>query len=315
MENNEALSSGFIGEDIPQVEQLYTNLKPYFSSPNGFSQLFICRKEGKLHIIKALKEEFKDNELYKQLLRKEFEIGYSLDHPNICKVIGWEEITGVGPSILMEYIDGVTLKDFIQTQKISLQETRQIIIMICQALNYIHSKQIIHRDLKPENILITHNGHNVKLIDFGLSYRDDYDILKIPAGTRIYIAPEQLRKEVALDSRADIYSLGIIIGEMNNKLHNRGLNKIAKCCTKFNREKRYPSVTNIVEDIDKKDYTRAFLYIAIFITICIVIAFLYNERRSGNPTVHNRPAIEDSIQGQKTPPEIITEEELHSSTM
>lgn len=68
---------------------------------------------------------------------------------------------------------------------------------------------------------MTHNGHNVKLIDFGLSDCDDYDALKLPAGTRYYLAPEALKPGQPLDLRADIYSLGIIIGEMAESLKDK----------------------------------------------------------------------------------------------
>ena len=70
--------------------------------------------------------------------------------------------------------------------------SRKIVSQLCDVLEYIHSKQVIHKDLKPENILITHNGQNVKLIDFGLSDSDDYAPLKFHAGTQAYAAPELL---------------------------------------------------------------------------------------------------------------------------
>ena len=91
--------------------------------------------------------------------------------------------------ILLEYVDGVTLKEFMQHGKLTRPVAVKIINELCSALQYIHSKQIVHRDLKPDNILITHNGNNVKLIDFSLSDCDDYDVLKLPAGTRYYLAP------------------------------------------------------------------------------------------------------------------------------
>ena len=125
----------------------------------------------------------------------------------------------------------------------------KIINELCSALQYIHSKQIVHRDLKPDNILITHNGNNVKLIDFSLSDCDDYDVLKLPAGTRYYLAPEMLQPDVSLDLRADIYSLGVIIGEMATVLKDKQLAAVSRKCTRRKREKRYASVAEVANAV------------------------------------------------------------------
>lgn len=81
-------------------------------------------------------------------------------------------------------------------------------------MRYIHARQIVHRDLKPSNILVTHNNRNVKIIDFGLSDTDYYTILKEPAGTQSYMSPEQQVGNTP-DVRNDIYSLGIILMNLN----------------------------------------------------------------------------------------------------
>lgn len=114
-----------------------------------------------------------------------------LDHPNIVRVSSKEVNEEFGPCIVMEYIDGVTLDQFLDT-KPSRQARRKVVDQLVDALAYIHGKQIVHRDLKPSNILITRNGNNVKIIDFGLSDADDYAILKQTAGTLKYMAPEQI---------------------------------------------------------------------------------------------------------------------------
>ena len=186
--NEETLSSGFFGEDI--TLDIYTDLKEFYTPANGFSQLHLCRRYGKLHILKSLQPFYSSQEFYKQLLLKEFNIGYQLDHPNIRHTLGWEKNDLLGNYIVLEYIDGIPLTTFIEQGKLTQPLAYKFITEICNALQYIHSKQLIHKDLKPNNILITHNGNNVKLIDFGLADCDDYEILKIPAGTEKYLAPE-----------------------------------------------------------------------------------------------------------------------------
>jgi len=261
--SEEGLSSGFVGEDIPADEDLFTETREFYVSANGYSQLYQCSRHGKLHIIKCLQPLYVHQELYEQLLRKEFNIGYQLEHAHICRTLGWERNERLGNCILLEYVDGITLKAFMEQGKLTRSLARKFIVEICSALQYIHSKQIVHRDLKPANILITHNGNNVKLIDFGLSDCDDYEILKIPAGTRKYLAPEQLSAEAALDCRIDIYSLGVIIGEMADLLKDRQLNKISRKCVQVDPEKRYHSVAEITEALKAGKLRKVYWYAAL----------------------------------------------------
>ena len=246
MKNN-SYSSDFIANDVPQTEQRqFANIQDFHISPSGYNRILFGERYGKLHIIKTLQDCYMEEPFYQRVLYKEFNIGYQLEHPNICRTLGWENITGVGQCIIQEYIDGITLKTLLEKGSITKELSRKIIIELCEALQYLHKKQIVHRDLKPSNILITHNGENVKLIDFGLSDCDDYDILKLPAGTRYYMAPEVLTPGTPLNSRSDIYSLGIIMGEIANQLNDKQLASISKKCTQRIPEKRYASVTEII---------------------------------------------------------------------
>lgn len=241
MPNKDSLSSGFVGEDIPSQESMFSNISEFYRSESGYSCLHLCRRYGKLHILKSLQPLFKQEEFYKQLLHKEFNIGYQLDHPNIRHTIDWEQQEDLGLCIVMEYVDGISLKEFMIQGKLTQPLAYKFIRELCEALHYIHSKQLVHKDLKPENIIITHNGNNVKLIDFGLSDRDDYDTLKIPAGTKKYLAPEQLLPHASLDCRTDIYSLGVIIQDITSVIKDRRLVRIAQKCTQKNPDKRFHS--------------------------------------------------------------------------
>jgi serine/threonine protein kinase len=225
------------------------------------------------------------------------------------------ELSDIGPCIVMEYIDGMTLREFLSQNKLTGKNAHKIISDICHALNYVHSKQIIHRDLKPENILITYNGQNVKLIDFGLADSDDYEILKIPAGTKRYIAPEQSDKNCTLDNRADIFSLGVIIEEMNEKLHNIQLKKIAKRCMEPDRNKRFDTVSDILQEMDGTDIAKKLWIIitVIFAAVAIAFAIYLSFRSAPAPLPAKNDFPSDTLHQQQTPSEIITEEELHSA--
>lgn len=235
------------GEFRPECEFLY-------SSDGGYSELYRYNKDGKFRVLKALKPKYRGDFLYERLLRKEYEIGYELDHINICKIFSWLYTEELGNCIEMEYIDGVTLQEEIEGGTLDKGDVRKIILEICDALTYIHHKQIIHRDLKPQNIIITHNGKNVKLIDFGLSDTDWHSILKGKGGTIEYAAPE-LIEEGEVDCRCDIWSLGVIINHLGERYR-----KIARKCMNKEKQKRFSSAEEVKKSILQSD-TRKYWWI------------------------------------------------------
>lgn len=274
--NDESFTSGFVKADIPFNETAFTDIQEIYSSSSGYNRLFRCHRYGKLHVLKTLQPLYKETAFCEQALQKEFNIGYQLEHPHICRTLGWERTTALGHCILLEYIDGMTLKDFMQQGKLTQPLAVKIITELCSALQYIHSKQIVHRDLKPGNILITYNGNNVKLIDFSLSDCDDYDVLKLPAGTRYYLAPETLQPETTLDLRADIYSLGVIIGEMATLLKDKHLASVSRKCTRQKREKRYSSAMEVAKVITQPRKTLYYIVGAIsLLAVGVSLAFLF----------------------------------------
>lgn len=199
-EKKKKTTSGFT-EDISKemsnsnplpVEDAFSNLHQCYVSISGHTRIFTATKYGKRFMLKCLKNDFLYTPIYRQALAKEFEIGQQLEHPNICRTIDLEKVDNLGTVVVMEYIDGDNLEQLIKKNALSAELARKIAGQLMDALEYMHNKQMIHRDLKPSNIMITHNGQNVKLIDFGLSDSDSFCVLKSPAGTSGYIAPEQM---------------------------------------------------------------------------------------------------------------------------
>lgn len=286
MAENE-VSSGFIDADVQSGEQSFSNLTEVYVSVSGYARLFRCQRYNRLHILKALKPEYIGSDFYEQALRKEFDIGYQLEHPHICRALGWETLPELGHCIVLEYIDGITLKEVMQRGLLTPELARKFITELCSALHYLHGKQIVHRDLKPENILVTHNGHNVKLIDFGLSDCDDYDALKLPAGIRYYLAPEALKPGQPLDLRADIYSLGIIIGEMAEILEDKKLAAVSRRCTRRKPAERYASALEVSRSVQEKSvFLRRYRILAAGMALLLVVGgALYISRRSGKAPV------------------------------
>lgn len=283
------MTSGFVDEGMFAAGEQFSNVREFYSSASGYSRLFRCERYGKVHVLKALQPFYVSSVLHEQALRKEFNIGYQLEHPHICHTLGWEQVSGLGNCILMEYIDGVTLKELMEQGRLTDSLAYKIIGELCDALSYLHQKQIIHRDLKPANILITHNGNNVKLIDFGLSDCDDYDILKMPAGTRYYLAPEVLQTDgVSIDLRADIYSLGVVIGEMASLLKDKRLAAISRRCTQRKREKRYPSAAEVAMALKKKRHP-VYGYAAIVAVVVAMSGAVGGSLLSGDEKAESMP--------------------------
>ena len=275
MDNNDISSSGFVlQENNSEMISSFHSIKEI--ETKGYSCLYTATKFGKKVILKGLKPEFKKEKFYQDLLKKEFEISYFLDHPNIVKIIDFQNILNIGDCIVMEYVEGVTLREFVESQRIEEAQNRRdkrvyekIFNELLDAMEYFHSKQIIHRDLKPDNILITNNGNNVKIIDFGLSDADDYVILKQAAGTRKYAAPEQLIPNNTIDCRADIYSLGIIL--KNN--FPKSYHKIAEKCAQQDKEKRFSSVGDIRNFIKRKKITKITAAVSLILLLLFALSF------------------------------------------
>ncbi|MBO7286933.1 MAG: serine/threonine protein kinase [Bacteroidales bacterium] len=269
MDTNDISSSGFVFQDChSETMSSFYDIKEI--ETKGYSSLHTATYLGKKVILKGLKPEFKNERFYQDLIKKEFEISRSLDHPNIVKTIDFQNIPNLGDCIVMEYIEGQTLTQTL-TQTKGFYD--KIFNELLDAMEYFHSKQIIHRDLKPSNILITNNGNNVKIIDFGLSDTDDYVILKQAAGTRKYAAPEQMTPNNIIDCRADIYSLGIIL--KNN--FPKSYQKIADKCAQQDREKRFSSVDEIRNHIKKKKITKISVVISTILILLFALSFVITK--------------------------------------
>ena len=238
-DSDPASSSGEVTSSFENISDVFT---AYTEIPSGgFNRLYKAKRYGKWFVLKGLKPEFQRKAVYNELLTKEFELGVQMDHPNIARTFSFETDPVAGPCIVMEYVDGCTLKEFL-AQKPSAAVRRKITKEILSAMSYFHGKQIIHRDLKPDNILITHNGHNVKIIDFGLADTDYHGILKQPAGSDKYAAPEQKSGGVPLDCRADLYAFGVIL----RQLFPYGYGGVVRKCTQPDREKRFGNAEEIL---------------------------------------------------------------------
>lgn len=223
----------------------FSNIGLLYSSTRGATEIHSATRYGKRYALKGLKKEHLDDPVHNMCMAKEFEIGIMLDHPNIRRTLGLENVDGLGKRIVLEYIDGVPLTDILSGGNISSEKAESIAVQIADAVGYMHSRQIFHRDLKPDNILVAHQGGNVKIIDLNLSDRDDYVVLKQPAGSRRYMAPEQSQPDAKPTAEADLYSLGVIIKELADASGSRRLSRAAALCMNQDPAKRWKGIRMI----------------------------------------------------------------------
>ena len=257
-------SSGYLMDSFEGINSQFTDVE--ILSTSEMNVVAKAKRYGRWWLLKGLNRQQVNESAYQQRLRKEFELLMQLQHPSVVATIGLEDVDGIGNCIVMEYIEGQTLKEWLNENHVR-KERRRIAIQIAEAVEYIHSKGIVHRDLKPENIIITSNGNNVKLIDFGLADTDSYTLLKQPAGTMKYMSPEQMQISVA-DVRNDIYSLGVIFSQIN-----LGYNSIIKRCQKP-IELRYQNISELLDDIKRRNKTKSRLSWAVLVLMIILLAFI-----------------------------------------
>ena len=165
--------------------------------------------------IKILKDEFLDNEDFIRRFKNESKAIAVLNHPNIVRVYD-VSFGDMIQYIVMEYIDGITLKEYIDMQKVlDWKETVHLTTQILKALQHAHENGIVHRDIKPHNIMLLQDG-TIKVTDFGIarfSSNATRTMTEQAIGSVHYIAPEQARGEKT-DGKTDIYSIGVMMYEM-----------------------------------------------------------------------------------------------------
>ncbi len=183
----------------------------------GMANVYRARdlKENRIVAVKVLREEFLDNEELVRRFKNESKAIGLLSHPNIVKVFDVNFSDAV-QYIVMEYIDGITLKEYIERKKpLSWKDTVHFTVQILRALQHAHDRGIVHRDIKPQNIMLLEDG-SIKVMDFGIarfSRSETRTITDKTIGSVHYISPEQAKGDIT-DAKADLYSVGIMMYEM-----------------------------------------------------------------------------------------------------
>lgn len=190
MVHQDDMYSGFVDGEPDCIDSASAKNELQIIATTSTSVLWTSIEGGQRCVYKCLSPSVAHKESYRRLLRKEFGIMSRLSHPAIVTSFSFVEESEVGEAIVMEWVDGVTLDQWLLDNP-DRKSRRHVALQILDAVGYIHSKGIVHRDLKPSNILITHDGGYIKILDFGLADTASHVELKNPAGTEGYMSDHQ----------------------------------------------------------------------------------------------------------------------------
>lgn len=228
---------------LSSVIQLeFEEVRPLKEGPRGGVFLLRHKKTGRLLVFRRFSGS---GEVYRKLLH------YSCR--NLPEILEAAEQDGQ-VMVLEEFIQGDTLDSLLRTPRLSPDQTREIMIQLCQALRVLHSIGAVHRDVKPENIIL--REREAVLIDFDAArlHKPACESDTVILGTTGFAAPEQYGLSQS-DARADIYSLGVLMNVMltgehpSRKLAGGRLGRVVQRCTQVNPKKRYRSVIHLMEAI------------------------------------------------------------------
>ena len=214
--------SGFVPPSVAEIAGRFPQLEIIdLLGIGGMGAVYKARQPNldRLVALKILPPETDTEAHFAERFTREARAMAKLSHPNIVAIYEFGQAAGLF-FFIMEYVDGVNLRHALKSGAIKTHESLAIVPQICDALQYAHDEGVVHRDIKPENILLDKKGR-VKIVDFGLakllkSSQDDHSLTGSGhvMGTLHYMAPEQMENPLSVDSRADVYSLGVVFYEM-----------------------------------------------------------------------------------------------------
>lgn len=279
-------SSGYLVDGFEGVNDGFTQMTTV--ATRNSHVLTRAKRHGRWYLLKSLAPDVANKTVYQEMLNKEFDIAIRLQHHGIVQTVNIEDVPLLGRSIVMEWVDGMTLTQWLEKNP-TRRERLKVLDQLLSAVAYLHDLGIVHRDLKPSNILVTAMGHHVKLIDFSLADTEAHAILKQPGGTAGYISPEQSTKAVP-DLRNDIYSLGVIIQNLGLKgLYSR----IADRCL-LPADRRYQSIDDLRDALKSRNAHSLWMGMGLILVLVIILMSVILALRQQRSTAITEKSLDDS---------------------
>ena len=242
-------------------------------------------RRGTKYII--LKSAVNKDAMTTEFLRREFELGITLSHSCVVTTLGFEEDTPAGPALILEYIEGVSLEDYIATHPTDSADDR-LIDDILDGTDYLHHRGVLHNDIKPSNIIVNPHGA-ARIMDFGLSISDDSVYKGCIGGSQGYSAPEIMAGKGPAGAASDIYSIGLLIRQMSSRKYRR---IIDRCCRQSPAE-RYQSIPALKRAIAFRRYLPVAVAAVIFAVFVLTMILPSKVETAVTESSHN--ALKDRM--------------------
>lgn len=250
---------------IPSDTPRWTEIEHLTDWDEEFYDIYTAKKLGKWVMIKTLKPQFADDPKYKEMIEREFDVRYNLAHPNIVMINDFEDIPGIGRSIVTDDVYGDTLRKLLNEGKVTQHHLDQVCLQLINALEYIQTNHIVHPPLRPENIIFTQNIGNLKLIDVGFEQK-----------------PSLKTREVA----DDIFYFGQILELVlaATGTADPTLQRVARKCTDPDPKRRYRDIQELRMAIQNRKNRRLMMLIILFLgALVLLLAWLSSPYRPAPP--------------------------------
>ena len=249
----------------PDESPRWTEIEHLTDWDEEFYDIYTAKKFGKWVMIKTLKPQFADEQKYREMIEREFDVRYNLAHPNIVMINDFEDIPGIGRCIITDDVYGDTLRKLLNEGKVTDHHLRQVCSQLINALEYIQTNHIVHPPLRPENIIFTEHIGNLKLIDVGFEQK-----------------PSLKTREVA----DDIFYFGQILELVlaASGSGNQNLRNVARKCTDPDPRRRYRDIQELRAAIENRGNRRLLIFIIVFLSILVLLlAWLSSPYRPQPP--------------------------------
>lgn len=223
-----------------------------------YYDVYTGKKHGKWVMLKTLKPQYKDDPRFQAMIEKEFDVRYNLAHPGIVMINDFEDVPGVGRSIITDDVYGLSLRKLIDRKEVTMDHIRRLCTQMIDAMEYIQTNHLVHFPLRPETVIFTENIGNLKLIDVGFDQRD------------------QLSPAEATD---DILAFGRILSEAVGAVPDAPaqLRRIAEKCCNPDPKARYRSIHQLRMALAQRSNNKFYIAIIIFLLAMIGILLWFNS--------------------------------------
>ncbi len=245
--------------DIDKNAPRWTEIEHLPQWDEEFYLVYTAKKFGKWVMLKTLRPEYADKPEYREMLEKEFDARYNLSHPNIVMINDFEDVPGVGRSIITDDVYGDSLRKLLDENRLEDKHFEQLKTRLPAAMEYIQQNHIVHHPIRPETIIFTENIGNLKLIDVGFDHKKSLS---------------------QVDTAADLFNYGMIMTEVLEKTGRRDsvARRVASRCISADPKKRFRDVQGLELAINGTSSKRLYIMIIIFLSLMIaILAFLSHQ--------------------------------------